>query len=70
MPFYEYRCDECGEVFEKMLRFSESAENATCPKCESPFTHKKISRVASFVNTGQGTAGSTASNCAPRGGFT
>jgi putative FmdB family regulatory protein len=24
MPFYEYRCNECGGEFEKMLPFSEA----------------------------------------------
>jgi putative FmdB family regulatory protein len=66
MPYYEYRCNKCGEDFEKMLRFSESDNNPICPKCESADTHKKISRVAALVNT---TTGSTASSCAPRGGF-
>jgi putative FmdB family regulatory protein len=40
MPFYEYRCAECGAEFEKMLRFSEADQLPACPKCESPKTQK------------------------------
>ncbi|MEI8133318.1 MAG: zinc ribbon domain-containing protein [Leptolinea sp.] len=48
MPFYEYRCNECGEAFEKMLRFSEADQLPVCPKCESSNTQKKLSRVISW----------------------
>ena len=48
MPFYEYRCNECGEAFEKMLRFSEADQLPVCPKCASPNTQKKLSKVVSF----------------------
>lgn len=68
MPFYEYRCNECGEAFEKMLRFSESAINPACPKCESQNTQKKLSKVAALGNATSGST-SSGSNCAPRGGF-
>jgi hypothetical protein len=30
---YEYRCHECGEVFEKMMHFSEADQNPACPNC-------------------------------------
>jgi putative FmdB family regulatory protein len=69
MPFYEYRCNECGEAFEKMLRFSEANLNPVCPKCKSPDTHKKISRVAAFGNATAGASNASGGNCAPRGGF-
>ena len=48
MPLYEYLCNECGEVFEKMVRFSEATACPACPKCESKNTHKKISTFASL----------------------
>ncbi len=68
MPFYEYRCNSCGEAFEKMMRFSEASLNPVCPKCQSQDTQKKLSVVASFGASSSGSA-STASSCAPRGGF-
>ena len=39
-PIYEYKCTECGEVFDLIRPFSESKEDSTCPKCEA--TAKKI----------------------------
>ena len=32
MPIFEYRCDDCGAAFEKLLRRSDAAEVA-CPSC-------------------------------------
>lgn len=69
MPFYEYRCNECGEAFEMMMRFSESDRIPACPKCESQNTQKKLSRVASF-GTGSSDSAGASSSCGPsRGGF-
>jgi putative FmdB family regulatory protein len=31
MPIYEYRCQACGAVFEKIRR--QPAEKESCPKC-------------------------------------
>lgn len=69
MPLYEYRCNECGEVFEIMLRFSESNQIPHCPKCANPNTHKKMSTVAAFGSTSTSGNVSSASNCGSRGGF-
>lgn len=35
MPTYEYRCEECGIVFERMQRFSEEPIKV-CPECNGP----------------------------------
>jgi putative FmdB family regulatory protein len=35
MPVYEFDCYQCGEVFEKMVRFSEADLTPTCPNCNS-----------------------------------
>jgi len=69
MPFYEYRCNECGDEFEKMLRFSEADRLPVCPKCASANTQKKLSKVVSFGAASSGSTSSSSSNCAPRGGF-
>ena len=70
MPYYEYRCNECGEAFEKMLRFSEANNLPICPKCESPNTQKKLSRVVSFgAAANGGSSSSGGSSCGSSGGF-
>ncbi len=68
MPFYEYRCTECGAEFEKMLRFSEADQLPACPQCQSSQTRKKLSTVASF-SSGDSSAASYGGSCSPRGGF-
>ena len=38
MPTYDYKCKECGKVFEVFRRFSELDEKANCPNCGSTQT--------------------------------
>lgn len=35
MPTYEYKCEECGMVFERFQHFSEEPVK-TCPECDGP----------------------------------
>jgi len=35
MPTYEYRCNECGHVFE-VFQTMTADPIATCPKCKGP----------------------------------
>jgi putative FmdB family regulatory protein len=69
MPVYEYHCNQCGEAFEKMVRFSEADRAPVCPKCGAPDTRKKISTVASLGNFSSSGGGSIGSNCGSQGGF-
>ena len=47
MPIYEYRCQQCGQHFEKLVRtIDEQPEDLACPQCESPDVQRLISRVA------------------------
>ncbi|MBI4844117.1 MAG: zinc ribbon domain-containing protein [Nitrospirae bacterium] len=41
MPIYEYRCNECGEEFEKLVM--GKAPDISCPKCNSKDVTKKLS---------------------------
>jgi putative FmdB family regulatory protein len=46
MPTYSYRCEKCGENFERVETISEhEAAAAKCPKCGS----KKVSAVPGRV---------------------
>jgi len=43
MPIYDYRCDLCGHVFEKLVMPS-TATSVLCPECDS----EEVGRVASL----------------------
>ena len=43
MPLYEYRCPDCGETFDKIVRFSESDKTPVCPSCGEKNAQKLIS---------------------------
>jgi putative FmdB family regulatory protein len=57
MPIYEFRCLQCGKVFEllKMKKEDESLK-MQCPKCSSP----DVERVLSTINVGTSARGSKA----------
>ena len=68
MPLYEYVCLECGQPFEKMLRFSEMNQQPSCPSCSGTNTKKQISLFASSASsTSSITAGGSAA-CGTGGG--
>ena len=35
MPLYEYRCKNCGEIFDKFRFLSQSDADVRCPYCDS-----------------------------------
>jgi len=35
MPIYEFRCNECNDVWDKMLSISQRKEPQTCPTCST-----------------------------------
>lgn len=71
MPLYEYRCKECGEEFEKQLRFSEADQLPDCPRCKSARTQKKLSRVTWLAPAGaSGGGASSSASCGTSGPFT
>ena len=70
MPLYEYHCNDCGEAFEKVVRFSEAETMTACPNCGSADTSKMISTIASFGTSESNTAYSSNSSCGSGGRFT
>lgn len=69
MPIYEYTCRQCGESFEKMVRFSEADLLPACPKCESKDTSKKISIFGFSGGVSSDSASFDSSGCGSSGGF-
>ena len=33
MPIYEFRCTECGQVFEELVMRSSDQQDLACPRC-------------------------------------
>jgi len=46
MPIYEYKCDNCGDIFEELV--SGDTEKVPCPKCKSSSVHKLISLISAM----------------------
>ena len=47
MPIYEYRCKNCGHIFEAMRPASEADSPARCPQCEKEDSQRLVSAFAS-----------------------
>ncbi len=51
MPIYEYKCDKCGTIIEKMHKISETPD-VLCPSCSSNM--KKLISPSAFHLKGSG----------------
>jgi len=39
---YEFKCDECGEVFDRLCKMSERDDIQKCKKCGSEKTNRQV----------------------------
>lgn len=70
MPLYDYRCRECGEVFEVRATFSQKEQglHPICPVCESGETQQVVTAPL-IVRPGAGDGVDLASfACSPNAG--
>jgi len=58
MPLYEFRCEECGHTFEKLVMSDEG--NVRCPNCKgqvrklmSPFSYEMPDEVCGKLPKGE-----------------
>jgi putative FmdB family regulatory protein len=68
MPIYEYRCEECGKVFEEIVS-SNQIKPLPCPACTSQKTEKLMSRIGG-IGMGKGSGDFACSSGAPCPGAT
>lgn len=61
MPLYEFECQKCGEIFEKLLGIDESTNDLRCPKCQAENSRKVLSVFSSA------SGGSSGASCIPSG---
>ncbi len=58
MPLYEYRCEKCGERFEKLRRMQDADREVECPHCESEEVERLLSSFATGGCSASASAGS------------
>ena len=52
MPLYEYQCEDCGERFERIRKFSDPPLDEPCPKCGGPIRKLISSPAIQFKGKG------------------
>lgn len=60
MPIFKFKCEDCGNEFEKLLKGSD--KKIKCEKCGSEKTEKQLSTFSAKVNDN-----SSCSTCCPTG---
>ena len=71
MPIYEYKCNQCGNVFEQLVFSCDGVETYGCPSCGDDDTCKLMSSFCcgSSDSSLQGSGGQTSSCSTSSGGF-
>lgn len=63
MPMYEFRCQNCSQTFETLVRGSDVTQ---CPSCQSQALEKLFSVFATSGTSKQGSSASvSAPSCGP-----
>lgn len=52
MPIFEFRCLECGNVFEKLFMASEKKVDLACPACQRQDCERVVSRCSHVLGAG------------------
>jgi len=64
MPIYEYRCEDCGTKFEKLVRRTAEAPDVVCPSCGEKHLKQELSTFAAHAG---GTSKSSEAPMCPGG---
>ncbi len=65
MPIFEYRCDDCGSQFEKLVRQASGAIELSCPSCGKRNLTQQLSTFA--AHSGSGKTGGDVEPACPTG---
>jgi len=70
MPIYEFKCKNCGNIFEYLCLKRSDKDHVRCPVCGREETDVLLSAFSS-LNSGNTLRGgsSASSSCSPSGGF-
>ena len=50
MPIFEYRCEDCGTKFEKLVRRSAESAELKCPDCGAAHLKQEFSTFSAHAN--------------------
>jgi putative FmdB family regulatory protein len=63
MPIFEYKCDDCGSQFERLVRRSAEAEAVHCPSCGTDHLTTQYSTFAARAGSAQKSAPQPSGGC-------
>lgn len=64
MPLYEFRCQDCKNLFEALVTSSTDADDVSCTKCASKNIKKTISATSFRISSsGSGVPAGALSGC-------
>jgi putative FmdB family regulatory protein len=69
MPYYDFHCPDCDDIYEVKRSFSEAGKAAPCPTCGSTETRKLLVTIAVHnsesipVHVGGGGGGCCGGSC-------
>lgn len=56
MPIFEFRCIQCGNIFEKLFKTHDEKVEIQCPGCKSESFERVISKTNYVMGSGKGGA--------------
>jgi putative FmdB family regulatory protein len=51
MPIFEYKCQDCGTSFEKLIRRTGNGEQVSCPSCGKDHVSQQLSTFAAHAGS-------------------
>jgi len=57
MPLYEFRCAECGGIFDRLMSVNDPAP--VCASCGSERVNRLVSLIGGLVGSGSASGGSS-----------
>ena len=64
MPLYEFRCEKCEHVIERLCRMGSNGKGLKCPKCGGGKLRRLMSVFAARTKGEGGSMSSVGSSCA------
>jgi len=56
MPIFEYKCQDCGNRFEKLIRRDSDVAGLECPSCGKQHLNQELSTFAAHASGGSKSA--------------